>query len=303
MILPAALSCCWFCYAELRLRPDLTEKLWFRLAALVPLGLVVLLNVISLRTGLIFSIEEEGVSYGPGYWLQFALVVSYPLFVTVHALSCVAGEASTLKREEYRATLSFVVIPTLAGFVGYVIPMTPIVGEFLFFGLFLIFINLQKMQIYNDALTGLNNRRRADQYLDTSIAAAAREPFYLFMIDVNFFKEINDTMGHLEGDRALQAVARALKQTCARYHGFAARWGGDEFILIVRQHDLPEPRSLVNDLEERMLEAGAALGLPRRLSAGIGCSLCSAPSDRPGDLMSRADRMLYQDKQRVHGLS
>ena len=99
--------------------------------------------------------------------------------------------------------------------------------------LLLFFVNVQEMQIYSDALTGLNNRRRSDQVLEEFIEKAGPAcGFYIFMIDVNRFKNINDRFGHIEGDRALQKIASSLTQVTGKYAVFLSRWGGDEFMII-----------------------------------------------------------------------
>ena len=96
--------------------------------------------------------------------------------------------------------VTFVLFPFIAGVIDSFIPNTPVMSPSILSALLLFFVNVQEMQIYSDALTGLNNRRRSDQVLESYIEKADTSGFYLFMIDVNRFKLINDRYGHDKGD-------------------------------------------------------------------------------------------------------
>src|SRR5262249_36782767 len=89
--------------------------------------------------------------------------------------------------------------------------------------------------IERDALTGLVNRRGFDRVLHEQIRLARREskPLTLMMCDIDFFKQYNDSLGHPEGDKCLQAVANMLARTCQRPGDLACRLGGEEFALIL----------------------------------------------------------------------
>ena len=81
----------------------------------------------------------------------------------------------------------------------------PLLGLSIFMMILILFLMIQNMQVYNDALTGLNNRRRLNQYLEDRLSKASpARPLLLFIMDINSFKSINDVYGHLEGDHALR---------------------------------------------------------------------------------------------------
>ncbi|MDE1239914.1 GGDEF domain-containing protein [Vibrio aestuarianus] len=105
---------------------------------------------------------------------------------------------------------------------------------------------------YLDGLTGLNNRRYFDQHLKSHLAQAYRkkQPLSLLLIDIDYFKQYNDTFGHLEGDDCLKKVATALHQCCRRPTDIAARYGGEEFAIILpetSQEGIWHVASLVQD--------------------------------------------------------
>jgi two-component system chemotaxis family response regulator WspR len=100
----------------------------------------------------------------------------------------------------------------------------------------LVEINLELQRLTNvDGLTGLSNRRSLNEYLELQWKLAVREQwqFSILMIDVDNFKRYNDTYGHLAGDDALKQIATAIQDTFRRPTDIAARFGGEEFVVLL----------------------------------------------------------------------
>lgn len=160
---------------------------------------------------------------------------------------------------------------------------------------------IQQMAI-TDELTGLFNRRYFMQELGREIARVqrSRQPFALLMIDIDWFKQINDQWGHSEGDRVLKEVAGALK-AASRKSSIIARYGGEEFVCL-----LPETPLAGGVLGgERLREAVAALkGMPRSITISVGVAAFPAHGSEGETLIIRADEALYTAKaagrNRVH---
>ncbi|MEM6497076.1 MAG: diguanylate cyclase [Pseudomonadota bacterium] len=152
----------------------------------------------------------------------------------------------------------------------------------------------------NDALTGLANRRTFDNEIESMTAQFASEdqapPVGLLLIDLDKFKDINDTHGHLIGDEVLKIAARRITHSIRRMD-IAARIGGDEFAVI--QRDVPDQQSL-RKTAKRLLRAMARPmhieGQTIDCSFSIGGAHCMADSCQVGDLMELADRALYAAK-------
>lgn len=147
-----------------------------------------------------------------------------------------------------------------------------------------------------DALTGLYNRRQAQVSLDEAVATADRhsQPLAVLMIDIDRFKQVNDTYGHDIGDDALRLVGDTVRRSL-RAGDIIGRWGGEEFLAILPMTD----RSTATRVAERVREAVAAtpfvvLGLLVPLSVSIGAA---ARSEHPGDaLVAAADGAMYAAK-------
>lgn len=159
-----------------------------------------------------------------------------------------------------------------------------------------------------DPLTGLLNRRAFLEHAAPvwSTARRSQRPLAAMMVDIDFFKKINDTHGHAMGDKVLQAVSALLPEVC-RSSDIVARWGGEEFVILLPETNA-EQASL---LAERLRSKIAALRLgtlrkPIKLSASFGIAERSA-HESLDQLINDADEWLYRAKQtgrnRVAGLS
>ena len=152
-------------------------------------------------------------------------------------------------------------------------------------------------QATHDSLTSLPNRVLFQDRFQHAVAMAARghEPFALLLLDLDRFKEVNDTLGHQMGDRVLQEVARRLVgelRTCDTI----ARLGGDEFAILLPDADALSAPAVAARLLE-VLEAPAVLdGQPLALAASIGVVVYAVHGHDVETLMRRADTAMYQAK-------
>jgi diguanylate cyclase (GGDEF)-like protein len=149
----------------------------------------------------------------------------------------------------------------------------------------------------SDALTGLANRRAADEFLDPALRNGER--LLALLIDVDHFKRINDTYGHVTGDHVLAQVARAIR-SCTRAGDLAARYGGEEFLVLVRGAGLDvAPR-----IGDRYRKAMHGIEVPGTETAAKTCVTVSVGiAGTPGHtrasrtaLLAAADQALYEAK-------
>ncbi|MEV6346858.1 GGDEF domain-containing protein [Actinoplanes sp. NPDC051851] len=157
-------------------------------------------------------------------------------------------------------------------------------------------------QATTDALTGAANRRAFDTGLRTAVASATAggEPAALLMVDVDHFKQINDTWGHAVGDRALLAVADALREAADGAACLVARLGGDEFAVLLRAG----PRTALRYADRARAALAATEGLPGgppKLSIGIG--VLPQHATTADELQRVADAALYSAKAGGRGRS
>ena len=146
-----------------------------------------------------------------------------------------------------------------------------------------------------DALTGLWNRRQFDVVANQELERARRygEPVSLLILDIDHFKAINDSRGHLVGDAVLIEVA-AILRTDTRASDCVARWGGEEFAVLMPETDGAEATRAADKIRA-VVEANAfSCAMPVTLSVGI--AEFHAEIDSLDDLIRRADDALYRAK-------
>jgi len=149
-----------------------------------------------------------------------------------------------------------------------------------------------------DSLTGLTNRHGLRLLLDQAMREADRlnTPLCAIMLDVDHFKRFNDSYGHLAGDRILQGVAQRLRNS-RRASDIVCRWGGEEFLVILKNTDLPAAAKVAEDLRARVANASFhvdGIAVHTTLSAGVARY---RPQDVQDGFILRADTLLYEAKE------
>ena len=156
---------------------------------------------------------------------------------------------------------------------------------------------------YTDSLTGLYNRRYFNLIYDRELKRAKRTHSYItfMMLDIDYFKQYNDTYGHIEGDYALKSVAKVLKENLKRPGDFVFRLGGEEFGVLLTE--TPETnsaaiaRKIGDSIRDREIKHEKS-SVNKYLTISIGVACCIADEALNEELlMTRADEMLYKAKE------
>lgn len=153
-----------------------------------------------------------------------------------------------------------------------------------------------------DPLTKIANRRRLDEYLTTSFYQAQRtdSELCLLMIDIDNFKALNDLAGHDYGDDCLRQVAQSVAASLQRSTELAARFGGEEFCVILPATEILEGRKVAEKIRANIdaLQLNHPADDINNVTVSIGCSAMNVETDDPNALFKLADALLYQAKQK-----
>ncbi|WP_428619376.1 GGDEF domain-containing protein [Shewanella sp.] len=151
-----------------------------------------------------------------------------------------------------------------------------------------------------DGLTDLSNRRHFDEVLALEIKAAERtgDPLSMILLDVDFFKRLNDSLGHSDGDRCLVRLGEVLHGVASRPRDLAARYGGEEFAIILPDTDLDGARHIAEQIRYELKDAeiphpDSTLGAYVTVSQGV---CLWQPGLDADELLACADQLLYQSK-------
>lgn len=158
---------------------------------------------------------------------------------------------------------------------------------------------------YRDGLTGVANRRMFDAVFAREWASAQREqrPLSLILIDIDFFKAYNDYYGHLAGDDCLKRVAEVLQAAAVRPRDLVARFGGEEFVLVLPETDADAVRAVAERCRAALAAAAipharSAVGAHVTLSQGL-ATIVPGPDSDSRLFLNAADQALFRAKERA----
>jgi diguanylate cyclase (GGDEF)-like protein len=152
-----------------------------------------------------------------------------------------------------------------------------------------------EFQSITDCLTGIKTRRYFLESIHAEWSRSSRsgQPFAVVLLDLDKFKTVNDTLGHLEGDLVLARVGRILEQRC-RHSNVVARYGGDEFIVLMPETEIDQAQILGERLRSAL--AGDPLLRERRVTGSLGVACFPLHGATIEELIRQADQAMYQSK-------
>ena len=163
---------------------------------------------------------------------------------------------------------------------------------------FLLFnyMTKSKTMISQDSLSGVNNRVSFNKYINNVFLSKEHDGAYIVYIDIDKFKHINDTYGHIEGDEAISLVGKTLKSIAGETNSFVARIGGDEFVMIVKTTEEEKVKKVIQnisfELEERIIFSDKQYDLT------VSCGYIEVKKNQKNikELMVKADESMYIEK-------
>lgn len=301
-ILQAIFAGIWFVYAMRELDPQLLENKVRMFLYMLPLVVLFIYITTTSATGWLFYINETNdYCRGPMFFV-------YPLVCAAYIVIPSALAASKLKLMEYfihrskliaQALFAVLILPfaALQCLWGQDFPMFS-VGYTL--AILVMFINRQNLRITIDELTGVSNRSQATRYLNFKMHAPAEpgqqiKSLYVLMVDIDKFKQINDTYGHVEGDEVLKRTASVLKRSVPRSF-FIGRYGGDEFIIVGEASKEEEIREVCEKIHENIALANEKVMAGYQYTVSVGYAVRNGQITSIPDFVKAADVKLYQKK-------
>ncbi len=295
-----ALGFFWLRYVQAEIEDSVSEIKIRQHLERIPVILQIIITIVSPFTKGLYKFTENGtVAEGTIYTIMVISGFIYPLYGAIYTIIAARNSHNKVRAKTYIALNMFFILPVFGEILDKYITGTPVMAFTIFAGIFIVFTNQQESRINEDALTQLNNRRRAEEYLEDAIAQIEKnDPLYVFMIDANKFKDINDTYGHNEGDHALRTIAEAIKKTVHTYPSFAGRWGGDEFMIAGYRSDIGDPDGFTGALRQCLEDEVQIADISYNLTLSIGYSVSFSRKDSMMEVIEKADIELYKDKKR-----
>lgn len=293
-----ALMCfCWFVYFEHLQGSPFVKS---RRNVLISSSLVWIMGallLVNLFTGIFFYVKGGTYYRGPWFILQYILAYVYVFAACGKALVGVFHEKNLSKRRMLAYLALFPVAPAGAGIIQFIYPQLPVACVTLSLATLILYQTGLDDMISIDPLTKLNNRKQLSFYYEQWQHREESTPLYLLLIDANKFKAINDTYGHIQGDKALEKIADALRISCGGlyYRANIACYGGDEFVMLVRAEDEAEIEGLKNRINQNLAEMNREADTPYDLSVSIGIARAEREESLK-EVIEKADKELYEEK-------
>lgn len=265
-----------------------------RILFLFPLGVLIILAVINIFVPIYFDISAEGFNYVEKPMSNFvnAFAVFYVLVAGVNDLI-------ELKRNSRydRMLISLCFLLALVGLaIEGIYSDFPIVPIACAISMTIMHLRLLKQVGYIDTLSGLFMKSCLPAYLDKQVSKSSQKTKIAgIMIDINKFKHINDTYGHVVGDRAIKSFGNILKDVVGK-KGLCFRYGGDEFVVIFKVTSTAEITGLIDHLNKAVFEFNSSTDEPYELSLSLGATVYDVKSDTELSFMDRMDAEMYKDK-------
>ena len=300
------MSCFFYYYYSLK-RVGLefkNAKFWY-ISSFFAIGGSAILFIVSFWTGIAFYIDEAGLyQHGPLFYGD--LIASYAYIICSFIFSLVKAYKSELLSDKRKyLTIALAVIPSVVlAILDSVLPF-PNVLPTLFYGavisLLILFASASAGRMTRDTLTGLLNRFAFDASLNRASKRRDNGSLWLFVVDINRFKGINDTFGHSVGDVVLVKLATVLENVCEQSKAVVGRWGGDEFVIYGEFNEDESAKRLVRDLKTKVL---TECNNDERFVVSVSVGAAKLREfESLKHLFDEADHMLYEDKAKYHKLN
>ncbi len=285
----------WCLYTEAKLyNSDARVKKRFKPLAL-PGAVLVAIALINMFVPLIFYIDDTNVYH--------RLPLSYVFYVVLFGYMVYSIVVVKQYEERYDKLRFF---PLLLMMGPIVLGCTL---QIIFYGVSLIWVSLsvgitaiymamQNESSYVDTLTGLYNRAYMDYVMDLYIKEN-KHKLGGIMIDVDYFKQINDTYGHSVGDEALIDVARIILFSKPD-KTLAIRFAGDEFILVVKDCNDASMQKIISDIRDELALFNETEGRQYKLSLSMGYALFDSEKDNSDSFFKHMDDNMYEEKMKKH---
>ena len=248
-------------------------------------------------TGWVFSISDQNVYTRESLWIVPAIsTIAYVVFGIGYVYS------NKKKINKYMIMpMALIMTPIFVGmFVQWLLPGTAIIAMVITISLVGFYATTQSESAYIDRLSGVYNRRYLDDYLtglnENEKYRKSGKTITGVMLDMDKFKQINDNFGHHVGDDAIAQVGSILRDNLGKMN-FAARYGGDEFIIITPMLDNDSIEALMKKLTDVADERNASGDYPYELSFSYGYAQFTVGKEKDSDgFMKRMDDNMYEYK-------
>ncbi len=289
----------WFLFSESSQGSQIVKSKLGIALSFIPLGVLMFLVVGSNSQGWVFDVTHIDSRYvrGPMYFSIVLVCFGYISFTSIKALIKSLKRENYLKKQHFRTLASFCVFPAIAGVLQVFFVGSPMISAGISFAAFQVYMSTREQLISVDPMTQLNNKKSMEVFLDSKIKSKPEnKDLYVFIMDLDYFKSINDKYGHIEGDAAIVIAANTIREMVKKTNFFACRYGGDEFVIVCETPKEFKPKVFRDNLNELLAQNTAKQGKEYTLKFSVGYKKYSPEYKDILSFIAAADEGLYMIK-------
>ena len=267
-----------------------------RLALFSLLAANALISIASPFTGWFFSIDAANLYHRGSYFL---IHVIYCEVLLIYSFFFMLSKRKLFPPRQFYSIMVFFLAPM----IGMTIQSLDYGVSYNWAGvtlsILIIYLYLQSRNLNTDYLTGVSNRMHFQEYIREKIKnTSEKKTFGAIMIDIDHFKKINDDFGHTVGDKALKDAVQIFRNALRR-DDFIARFGGDEFLILIDVPTFAVLESACDRLMERTRQFNEQQSRPYQLDFSLGYDIYKPENSlNADDFIDHLDQLMYEDKRR-----
>lgn len=251
-------------------------------------------SILSLYYGWFFFVDSQNLYHRGPYFL---LHTAFCYCLVIYAFIFVLGNRRVLEKRYFLSLLLFFVPVSIGTSIQVVQYGVSYNWSGMMLSLLIVYFNIQSRSLNTDYLTGAYNRRQLDEYINAKIRSSSKDfSFSAILIDLNDFKIINDRHGHDKGDAALKSAARIITGSL-RQDDFLARYGGDEFMVILDLNDRNVLEQTVQRIKLNVERYNQENINPYSIAFAMGYAVYEHESKMTAnDFFQHIDQLMYESK-------
>lgn len=288
-------------YAEYELYPDNYRFKKRAVIYSVPAVIMLVMCILSIWTGWYFEVDATN-TYRRGTLFYIPTILSFGYILYILSMLVRYKKENLLEtnaqRDLYTRLFIFPMTPCLCAILQMLLPGSAWIFPGTTIAILINYITIQNGYMARDHLTGLYNRSQLENFMNYQLKNLRKgNLFFLILLDLDKFKQINDTYGHVVGDDALIHAAKLLRGSCKKRSDYVARLGGDEFVIIGQCEDSGAVDMIIQRMHDVAEEFNKSGKKQYKLYFSAGYVIYDGSSYATLDmLLSEADRKMYEVK-------
>lgn len=289
----------WLVYCDFRILGEIGRQKRLTIY-IIPWILCVFFLIIDVKNHFVFCYDSNNIFHRGVLYSAYMTIMPGYLVSSVIIIAARLGKMTWIQRSDAAALVQFAIPPIIASAVqwkNYGMPMVPIS---LVISLLIIFFQRQSELVMVDGLTNLDNHREFERQFEQKLQNIGKgDVLFLIVMDVDRFKQINDTFGHSVGNEALIKIADILKRN-SKYGDCTARIGGDEFLITGQRKTNEDVEELCRKICDELHLENESGQNKYKISLSMGAAVFDDDRHRnASDMFAEADAEMYKQKRKI----